>query len=62
MILLQRESVALVFIPVMLSVLEVRRSQRNKPNMIPDQDFPDVEKWVRDHPQVSLPFHTVHLR
>ncbi|KAF8595694.1 hypothetical protein BDV93DRAFT_548719 [Ceratobasidium sp. AG-I] len=26
-------------------------SQRNKPNMIPDQDFPDVEKWVRDHPQ-----------
>ncbi|ELU40888.1 fungal zn(2)-Cys(6) binuclear cluster domain-containing protein [Rhizoctonia solani AG-1 IA] len=26
-------------------------SQRNKPNMVPDHDLPDVEGWVRDHPQ-----------
>ncbi|KAG8724371.1 hypothetical protein FRC09_019479 [Ceratobasidium sp. 395] len=26
-------------------------SQRNKPNMIPDHDLPDVEVWVRDHPR-----------
>ncbi|QRW09698.1 Fungal Zn(2)-Cys(6) binuclear cluster domain [Ceratobasidium sp. AG-Ba] len=26
-------------------------SQRNKPNMIPDQDIPDVEAWVKDHPR-----------
>ncbi|KAJ1303687.1 hypothetical protein OPQ81_008112 [Rhizoctonia solani] len=28
-------------------------SQRNKPNMVPDHDMPDVEGWVQDHPQVS---------
>ncbi|CAE7150712.1 unnamed protein product [Rhizoctonia solani] len=46
----ERTWIRKVFLPLLLYDFTTA-SQRNKPNMVPDHDLPDVEGWVRDHPQ-----------